>query len=145
MKIGDTISPGDLNNDCFGCGPENAQGLRLAFTRTGEQSVEVEYTAEPHFCGATNVVHGGIQDTLLDEASGYACRTVFPDDLELTIVTAEFSLRYRKPVPTQVPLTVRGEVVRREGRNIFIEAAIVDADGNTLTTSDARWVRLESS
>ena len=143
MKIGETIRSKDAHNHCFGCGPYNEQGLRLAFTRTGDKSVEVEFTAEEHLCGAPNIIHGGIQATLLDEASGFACRTLFPDEAELKIVTAEFSLRYRRPVPTGEKLIVRGEVSRSDGRSIFIDAAIIDADGNTLTTSNARWVRIE--
>jgi hypothetical protein len=46
----------------------------------------VEYTAEEHLCGADGVVHGGIQATLLDEACGFSCRTVFEGDADdLTI------------------------------------------------------------
>lgn len=145
MKIGELMSSGDANKHCFGCGPDNEHGLRLTFTRTGEKTVEVEHTVVPHHCGAPNVAHGGIQASLLDEACGFACRTLFPDNVELRIVTAEFSLCYRRPVPTGEKLVVRGEVMRSEGRNIFIEGTIFDGEGNALTTCDARWVRLESA
>lgn len=143
MKVGERVHFDDVNDHCFGCGSENPNGLRLQFAYAGGQCVEARYVAAAHLCGAPNVVHGGIQATLLDEACGFACRTVFPNDPGLTIVTAEFSLRYRRPVPTGVPLTLRGEVMRQEGRNIFIEASILDAEGESLTTSDARWVKLE--
>jgi acyl-coenzyme A thioesterase PaaI-like protein len=93
-----------------------------------------------HLCGAGTVAHGGIQATLLDEAMGFATRTAVGDDQ--IIVTADFSLRYRRPVPIGEELRIRGELDRREGDHIFLRGVIVDADGQELTTAEARWKHL---
>jgi acyl-coenzyme A thioesterase PaaI-like protein len=116
----------------------------MAFVKTGCHAVEAHYEVAEHFCGAPQVVHGGIQATMLDEVLGFACRTAFADDDVdgLQIVTAEFSLRYRIPVPTGVQLLLRGEVERTEGRNIFVKGAILDDAERELTRGEARWVRL---
>lgn len=143
MKIGETFAIDAPDNHCFGCSPHNERGLGLTFTRTADRVVEIHYTAEAHLCGAPNVVHGGIQATMLDEASGIACRTAFQGEADYNLVTAEFSLRYRRPVPGGVPIVIRGEVDRVEGSNIFVTAKILDAAGEELTLSTARWVRLD--
>lgn len=140
----------DPNNQCFGCSPHNDRGLRLTFMRTESRTVESRYTVPEHFCGAPQVVHGGIQAAMLDEVLGYACQTAFEDpstdaDLskqDLQIVTASFALKYRIPVPTGAPLVLRGVVDRVEGRNVFVNGVILDADARELTRAEARWVRL---
>jgi uncharacterized protein (TIGR00369 family) len=126
---------------CFGCGQRNEKGLRLRFKRTGERSVEVEYTAPAHYGGPPGIVHGGIQATLLDEVCGMAVYLGEPD--EAAIVTASFNLRYRRPVHLDTPLTVKGWVARIEGPNFFAEGEICSADGEVLTSAEARWRRLE--
>ena len=126
---------------CFGCGHSNEAGLRLRFKRTGERAVEAEYTAPPHYGGPPGIVHGGIQATLLDEVCGMAAHVGEADGV--LIVTADFNLRFRRPVHLETPLTIRGRVTRIEDPNYFTEAEICAADGQVLTTAEARWRRLE--
>ena len=132
----------DPDNRCFGCSPHNPDGMQMRFRQVGEGAVESHHTvAEPH-AGAPGVVHGGIQAVLLDEAMGVAIhRTAGNEDID--VVTAEFKLRYRRPVPTGQALVVRGELLRSEGRNHWVEGAILDAEGERLTVAEARWVRIE--
>lgn len=125
---------------CFGCGQANSSGLRMRFRRTGETSVEAEYTVPDAYNGAPGVVHGGIQAALLDEVMGVAAHLAVGDNSPN--VTADFNLRYRRPAPTNAPLTVRGRLVRREDPNLFLEAEVVDDSGEVLTRAEARWKRL---
>lgn len=74
---------------------------------------------------------------------GTAARTAFVADVPVSFVTAEFSLRYRRPVPVEAPIVVFGELERVEGRNLFVTGRIEDAAGQVLTTAEARWCRLE--
>lgn len=131
----------DPENRCFGCSPHNPYGLKLESTRTADRVVEIHYTAEGHLCGPAGVVHGGIQATLLDEALGAACHMVFEDEM-VNLVTAEFSLRYRRPTPVESLLVIRGEVMRVEGRDVWAEGVIRDEAGEKLTTAEARWCRI---
>ena len=121
---------------CFGCGQRNDLGLRLRFQRFDDGSVEAEYVTPRHFAGATGVVHGGIQAAMLDEVQGIAVHSVVGD---ARIATAEFHLRYRRPVPDQQPLTLRGRIVRSEDPNYFTEGEIIGGDGEVLTRAEARW------
>jgi uncharacterized protein (TIGR00369 family) len=123
---------------CFGCGQRNEGGLKLRFRKTGDASVETVYTPPKVYQGAPGVVHGGIQATLIDEVMGMAAHVGLGHD-DGRIVTAELKLRYPRPTPTDVPLTVRGRLVRRDGSHLFLEAQICDADGQLLTEAEARW------
>jgi len=131
------------DNRCFGCSPHNENGLRLQFLEMEPGSVESTYAASEHLCGPPGVVHGGIQAALLDEVMGVAAHSGAESE-EIALVTVEFHLRYRRPVPTGTSLTIRARLARREGRDFFMEGAIVDADGGDLTLAKARWRQLES-
>ena len=152
MPIGEQIRFDAPDNMCFGCSPHNEQGLQLAFTQVGTSSVEVAYTAPAHTCGAPGVIHGGIQAALLDEAIGFA---VFAHDQSASdpsaaagagvrrdVVTVEFDLRYRRPAPVGVELTLRAQVVHVSGNDYLAVGQIVDADGVLLTSATARWRRV---
>ncbi len=126
---------------CFGCGQQNESGLRLRFRRVGESSVEAEYTVPRHYRGAEGVVHGGIQAALLDEIMGLTVHTFLAGE-DHKIVTAEMSVRYRRPTPIDVLLTIRGHLKRTEGSNLFLSAEIFDDKGELLTEGDSRFRRL---
>jgi acyl-coenzyme A thioesterase PaaI-like protein len=80
-------------NVCFGCSPENPHGLRMTFYTDGEALYS--WVRPPDYlCGWKNIVHGGIQATILDEVMGWAaiCLT------KRIPMTKETSLRFQKPV-----------------------------------------------
>ena len=52
------------------------------------------------------------------------------------MVTAELKIRYRKPVPVGVPLTLRGRAIKDRGRMATAEGEILDAEGNTLVSGE---------
>ncbi len=87
------------------------------------------------------MVHGGIQAVLLDEVLGMAIH-VYADDERFNIVTADFQLRYRRPVEADTPLTIR-RIARVEEPSYFLEGEIVDADGVVLTQAEARFRRVD--
>lgn len=125
---------------CFGCGPDNANGLRLRFRQVGERLVEAEVVVPARYCGPPGVVHGGIQATLLDEVMGKAAYTAFADRFEeLRFVTAELSVRYRRPAHAGRPLTARGECVAVDGADVHLRAALLDERGHELTVATSRW------
>ncbi|MGH2760418.1 MAG: PaaI family thioesterase [Actinomycetota bacterium] len=126
---------------CFGCGQRNDLGLRLRFQLFEDGSVEAEYVTPKHFAGAPGVVHGGIQAAMLDEVQGIALHSALGP--QARIATADFRLRYRRPVPDEQPLVLRGRIVRSEDPSYFTEGEIVGADGEVLTRAEARWRRLD--
>jgi uncharacterized protein (TIGR00369 family) len=130
----------DPDNYCFGCSPHNPRGLKLVF-ETSDAGVEARYEVGDDLCGANGVAHGGIQATLLDEVMGMAVRAAAPDQARL--VTAEFQLRYQRPVPARTPITLRASLMRAEPPSYWVEARIVGPDGALLTRAEARWRRID--
>ena len=126
---------------CFGCSPHNARGLQLVFEQEPGGAIEASYTIGDDLCGTDGVAHGGIQATLLDEVMGMAVRAVAGSATRL--VTAEFQLRYRRPVRTRTMLALRASVLRADPPRYWVEARILSPDGELLTRAEARWQRVE--
>lgn len=150
MAIGQELRFDFPGNMCFGCSPHNERGLQLTFTQVSRSGVAGRYTAPAHTCGAPGVVHGGVQATLLDEAIGFAVHAHHESTGELEkdeaawqkVVTVEFDLRYRRPVPTETEVGLRAEVVREHGRDYLAVAEIVGDDDEVLTSATAKWRRI---
>lgn len=139
---GDVMVFDDPDNRCFGCSPHNPRGLGLSFANTGE-GVETEYVAAPDLCGMHGVVHGGVQATMMDEAMGFAAHAALAHEPnELDIATIELSVKYHRPTPTGEPLQIRARLVRSEGRDLWMEGEIRDAEGRLCTEAKSRWRRL---
>ena len=111
--------------NCFGCSPDNKLGLQLSFENDGEYIVAL-WHPQPHFQGYHNLLHGGIQATLLDEiASWYVYAR-----MKTAGVTSHLEVRYRKPVYTdQGPLTLRARLKEKRHNLADIETELLNSDG----------------
>lgn len=143
--IGESFVTDQTGNRCFACSQHNAHGLRMRFVRTGEKSAACHYTVADHFSGFEGIVHGGVQAALLDEVMSVATNLHRSETERIPTATAELSLRYRRPVPTNAPLTLRGELVGEDDRDLHLEGAILNAAGETLTTAAGRWRKLRDT
>ncbi len=57
------------NDNCFACSSDNPAGLKMKFS-TDEESVFSCLTVPDHLSGSSNMVHGGVISTILDEIMG---------------------------------------------------------------------------
>ena len=114
----------DADNGCFVCGRENPIGLQVEFFVDQEQNrAKASLTIGNNFQGWQGVVHGGIIATLLDETAIYACRPLAHE-----AVTAGMSVKYKKPVKVDCPLTLQAEVLSVKRRIAFVHSCLlVDA------------------
>jgi uncharacterized protein (TIGR00369 family) len=80
---------------CFGCAPHNHNGLRMSFAEDGEYVVS-EWEPKDYFQGYYNVLHGGIQATLMDEIASWLVQI----KLKTAGVTSTMNVRFKKPVST---------------------------------------------
>ncbi len=131
-------------NACFGCGPANPKGLRIRSFPVGGELV-AEWTPEPHHSAFQGVLNGGIVGALLDCHSNWAAVWEFMQRDELTeppaCVTAEYTVRMRRPTPTDGPLRVRAHVVKVDGDRAEVEGSI-EAGGKVCATSHGVFVRV---
>ncbi len=104
--------------NCFGCAPDNPHGLRMEFHEEGEETISV-WNPRHHFQGYGNILHGGIQASLMDELGSWA---VFIK-LSTAGITKKLMVNYIKPVYTNNgEITLRAVVkeVKDNIANIYI-------------------------
>ncbi len=131
-------------NKCFGCSPHNERGLRLTFTHRQDGTVESHFQAPEHLVGPPGTVHGGIQAVLLDEVMGMTAYVASGKEATFA-VTAELSLKYRRPVPVGSVLMIQGMLLRNDGDHLFIRGEILGPDQEVLTTAEARFKSLRGA
>jgi HAD superfamily hydrolase (TIGR01509 family) len=118
---------------CFACSQQNPIGLKLKPVQDGEK-VTAEFTAGKFHQGWSNIIHGGILYTLLDEVTAYAmlCRGI-----ELG-VTAKSEIRFKQLAPINEPIRASAWVTRLTKRLVEVRGELslkdstVIVDGNFL-------------
>jgi len=112
--------------NCFGCSPDNPSGLKLSFVEEGEELVSV-WTPKNFLQGYHNVLHGGIQATLMDEIASWLVYV----KLDTSGVTSSMNVRYLKPVyVTDTWLTLRASVKGLRRNLADIEVSLFDSSQN---------------
>jgi acyl-coenzyme A thioesterase PaaI-like protein len=109
---------------------------QLRMVRVDSESALGEVVIGPVFQGGPGLVHGGILALLIDHAMG--CVAAQPDR---PAMTARLTMRYRRPTPLGVPLTVSVRLDRTEGRKLLLSAAIT-ADGTVTVEAEAVFLVL---
>lgn len=108
---------------CFGCAPENPQGLHMEFYEDGEDIVAF-WEPESHYQGWLETLHGGIQTTMMDELAGW----VVLRKLQTSGVTSRLDARFLKSISTREPrLMIRGRIKEQKRNAIFIETEIYNS------------------
>lgn len=121
---------------CFACGKKNPIGLKLD-VKTGEGRAWAEFVPRKEFEGYHGYLHGGIIATLLDEVMVYAAHTV-----KIPSLTAELTVRYKKPALIGSRLLIEGKVVQNRGRLIRTEGTIKDESGELIATARATYMHI---
>jgi len=131
----------DPSNLCFGCSPHNERGLGMKFDEREDGVVESRMQVARELVGPPGVVHGGIQAVLLDEVMGVLVSRIVSPETTMS-VTAELSVKYRRPLRAEQPIVLRARLCRSEGKNHFVEGEILDAGDEVLTKAEARFKTL---
>ena len=123
-------------NKCFGCGGDNAGGMKLTFEQDNVgHKIVGRFVLGERYQGGAGFAHGGIIAVLLDEAMGKVCR--FRD---VRAVTAELTVEYLKPVNVEREILVEGREVEQNGRNLFMAGEIRNENGDVLARGKGRFV-----
>jgi len=126
--------------DCFGCGTNNPIGLQMNFYRQGD-AVCSDVVLKRHHVGWRNMAHGGIISTLLDEVMAWAVIYL----KRSFSVTRRMTVRYKAPVPVDVPLTVRGSIAEECATGTCrTSGVLLDGEGKALATGEAEFVLLSA-
>ncbi|MGV8073033.1 MAG: PaaI family thioesterase [Syntrophobacteraceae bacterium] len=120
------------DNICFGCGPENPYGLRMVFYTDGEALYS--WVQPPDYlCGWKNVLHGGIQATILDETMGWAAMCL----TKRIPLTKEITLSFKKPVIfDRGELLVESRILQHLGnREVIMQGNIYQGNSEPCITA----------
>jgi len=142
MSLQDRYAP---HNACFGCGPANVHGLRL---KSFVQGDEVVCTWQPKSMHEAfpGVLNGGIVGTLLDchlnwTAAWHLMERAGASSPPCT-VTAEYSVKLRRPTPTNGPVTLRARVVESTEDRVKVGGTL-EAGGKVCATGEGLFVAVK--
>ncbi len=118
---------------CFGCGPDNALGLRIRSFPDGDSACVCRWHPEPHHLAFPNVLNGGICSAVLDchsnwTAAWHLMRLSGATEPPCT-VTSELSIVLKRPTPLDAELLIRAHVVSAQADRATVDATIQVADG----------------
>ncbi len=126
-----------FENQCFGCSPANQQGLKMSFQYDeANQHLVSLWKPDGMFQGYENVLHGGIQATLVDEIAAWSVYVL----VGTSGVTKALSMRYKKPVfLNKGAIKLVSQVKNKAKRSTVFSVTLYDADDVLCTTGEADY------
>ncbi len=125
--------PRSGNHNCFGCSPVNSSGLHMRFF-SDEQAVYSRLTVPEHLCGWSNIAHGGVLTTILDEIMSWSAIYL----LKRIALTRSISVEFIKPVKVGHEIRAEGRVSHSNGKNDAVtKGVLIDADGDPCARATA--------
>ena len=125
--------PRSGNHNCFGCSPANPSGLRMRFFSDGD-AVYSRVTVPEHLCGWSNIVHGGVLTTILDEIMSWAAIYL----LKRIALTRSINVEFIKPARVGHEIRAEGRVAQTNGKNDAVtEGVLIDASGEVCARASA--------
>jgi uncharacterized protein (TIGR00369 family) len=101
---------------------------------TDGQAVYSRVRVPEHLCGWSNIVHGGVLTTILDEIMSWAAIHI----LKRIALTRTMSVEFVKPVQVGSELRAEGRVRAVNGKNDAVtDGVIYDAKGDACARSTA--------
>jgi uncharacterized protein (TIGR00369 family) len=123
---------------CLVCGEENPYSLHAQFMNLEDGRLCAKFVTNDVHQSYPGRVHGGIISAILDETIGRAVQVASPD---LFGVTIELNVRFRKPVPLGVPLTVIAEITQQKRRLFEGVGKLLLEDGSVAADATARYLQ----
>jgi len=135
-SVDDLMGGVRMFNPVIGAGNPIAPPMRVEI---GEDGAEGWCTLGHAYEGPPMYGHGGVSAMLIDQLLGHAAAASGHPG-----VTTDLSVRYRRPVPLDVPLRIWGRVTEAEGRRVSAVGGITTADRPDvpLVEAEARFARL---
>ncbi|HOY30914.1 MAG TPA: PaaI family thioesterase [Bacteroidales bacterium] len=117
--------------NCFGCAPNNKNGLKMEFYEDREY-VCCQWEPTESFQGYKGVLHGGIQQTLMDEIASWAVQL----KLKTAGVTSRMNTRFTKPVLIEsTPIFLKARLIAQKKQFAEIEVHLYNSKNDLCTSS----------
>ena len=133
------------NSICFGCGPANKDGLQITSRRI-ENGLYLEFMPDQHHQAFPGMINGGIIGTLLDCHGNWTAAIALMDEEKLDeppcTVTASYSVKLRRPTPTDTMLCITSQIKSVDGNKVEIEL-LLEANGKVCATGEGLFVAVK--
>lgn len=118
---------------CFVCGDKNPVGLGVKFYEK-EGGAAAEFVPREVLEGYKGLLHGGILCSLMDEVmiKAVLVKNVY-------CVTAELSVRYKKPVEIADKLSLFGYIEKENGRVYTTKGYAKNQRGETVAEAEGKF------
>lgn len=121
--------------NCFGCSPDNPQGLHLYFVDEGEY-LTAEWSPQQNFQGYMNVLHGGIQATLIDEIGSWFVYA----KMKTAGVTSKMEVKYKRTVYTDKGIIrLKARLLEKRRNLVNIEVQLLDHENIVCATGIVQY------
>ncbi|NVM23800.1 MAG: PaaI family thioesterase [Desulfobacterales bacterium] len=122
---------------CFACGPMNPIGLHMEVSYLDGKAVS-RLALRREFQGWSDIVHGGLVATILDEIMAHAVMHYLGNG-----VTISLQITYRAPLHVGEEVQVVGYVAEQKSRGAVAKGEIRGAGSNNIiATGESRFVLL---
>ncbi|WP_085726753.1 PaaI family thioesterase [Pseudomonas sp. R37(2017)] len=137
---------------CYGCGSQNPHGLHIkSFWHDDGVHVMAEHMPDDKYCGWPDLVYGGLIAMLVDCHSNWAAMAYHyrAEQREagslphITCVTGNLGIKFIKPTPMGVRLTLRAKVEGEVGRKSRVICEVFAGDVLT-AVGDSTFVRVDT-
>jgi hypothetical protein len=133
-------------NTCFGCGPDNPEGLRIRIFRDETRPDRLTGTYHPRATmgGFPQIVHGGLQFTALDCMAGWAV-FILRAPVRMIPLTRSATTRFLRPARLGAEFVLSAEMAGEAPaprEPLLIRTALRDTAGVLLTEIDFEYVML---
>ena len=129
----------NVSRMCLVCGVENVAGFKARFFELEGGELAGVFTPREEHQGYPGRLHGGLASALLDETIGRAINVA---DTQIWGVTAEFTARFRKPVPLDREVRAVGRITRNGSRMFEGTGEIVLEDGTVAVEARGKYVKM---
>jgi len=121
---------------CFVCGEKNPYGLKLKFTLENKK-LKTKFKPTKIHQGYKDIVHGGIIGIILDEML-----VNLPWMLGIKAVTAEYTVRLKKPVYINEELEFTSNIVKDTAKLLVVEAQVNRVGGSVVATAIGKCIKV---
>ena len=92
-----------FHENCFICGQNSQNGLKLQFVLKEDQTVFGEFKISEDYQGYDGILHGGIITAILDASMIH----LFYMKDRIDLKTAKLNIRFIKPIPVKETITIK--------------------------------------
>jgi len=127
--------PNRSDHNCFGCSASNTSGLQMKFY-TDEASVFSWLTLPAHLSGWSNLVHGGVISTILDEIMSWTAICM----LNKFILTKSMTVDFMRPVFIGQELRAEGRIAEVRGeREALVSGALYNGQNKLCAKATGKF------